>query len=102
MDVDPVLRQFGSRREIAQRHFIEYVGAGCDDDGDEYSSAENDILGSGEFVDAAIHRVGDVSQRTSVTKEVQAFDADSLISAVETVFGLSREDFLEREKTSAS
>ena len=100
IDVDPVLRLFGNRREIAQKYFADYVGAAHDDDG-TYSSAENDILGSDEFVDAAIHRLGGVERKggRTVKKAGHPFDADRLIAAVETVFGMSRLDFYGPDKS---
>ena len=103
VDVDPVLRLFGNRREIAQKHFADYVGAANnDDDEGTYSSAENDILGSDEFVDSAIHRLGGVERKggRTVKKAVEPFDAARLIAAVETVFGMSRLDFYGPDKSS--
>ncbi|MEQ1921926.1 MAG: transposase [Pyrinomonadaceae bacterium] len=94
VDVDPVLRHFGSRKEIAYKYFADYVGTVLPDDEEAYSTAEGDILGSDEFVDDAIHRFGIVErkpQRRS-RKDEPAFDAESLISAVEDVFGMSGKD----------
>lgn len=62
-----------------------------------YSWAENDILGSEEFVHAHIHRLGDVDDRKvgplAKKKDQLPFDADRLIAAVESVLEMSRDDF---------
>src|SRR5690606_20528522 len=103
VDVDPVLRHFGNRREKAIGYFGAYVGAGSeDDDEDRYSSAENDILGSDEFVDAAIHRFGEVERQGErvVKRQVQPLDVEKLIAAVEASFGMSREKFCASSKNS--
>lgn len=90
VDVDPVLRHFGNKRETAIKHFLGFMGTAPNDDESDFSSAENDVLGSEEFVDATIHRLGNVEHplaRSRVAKP--AFTADKLITAVEAVFGLS-------------
>jgi putative transposase len=60
-DVDPVLRLFGSKRETACENFKAFVAAGigaeCPEDFD--SPTEGYILGSEEFVNSTIHRIGD-------------------------------------------
>jgi putative transposase len=103
VDVDPVLRHFGPVKETARRRFREFVSAGV---GLEYpkgfdSPAEGDILGSEEFVDEAIHRIGDVAKRSQrkPKKQQRPFDAEALIVSVETVFGLSRDKFRGAVKT---
>ncbi len=61
-----------------------------------YASAENDILGSEEFVDAHIHRLGDVELEGGWIEkktEQRPFDGESLIAAVEAILGMSRIDF---------
>jgi REP element-mobilizing transposase RayT len=103
VDVDPVLRHFGSRREKAIGYFAAYVEARSeDDDEDRYSFAENDILGSEEFVDAAIHRLGEVERLGGrvVKKQVHPLDVEKLIAAVEASFGMSREKFCASSKNS--
>ncbi len=95
VDVDPVLRLFGSQRELARQQFAEYVGSGPSDDEELYPSGEKDILGSEEFVDAAIHRLGDTARkaRRSEKSGQHPFDAELIIAAVETTFGMSRDSF---------
>lgn len=95
------LRHFGSAKEMARERFREFVIAGI---GLRYpeefdSPAESGILGSDEFVDDAIHRIGDVAKSHYPKKDVRPFDAEVLIDAVESVFGLAREKFLGRGKS---
>lgn len=101
-DVDPVLRLFGSSKAAAREAFQAYVAAGMGirypDDLD--SPAEGYILGSDEFVDETIHRLGDTPRRRSEhsKKQVRQFDAAALIAAVASVFGISEEQFCGPEK----
>jgi hypothetical protein len=95
VDVDPVLRLFGNKKEVARKYFTEWVRAEHDEDESMYSSGEEDILGSEEFVDAAIHRLGDPGRnsRRTAKKNERPFDADTLLAAVEAVLGMSKDDF---------
>lgn len=65
------------------------------------SPAEGYILGSEEFVDSTIHRIGDTPRRRSEHRKEQEkpFDAAVLISAVATDFGLSEDKFCGPEKS---
>jgi putative transposase len=102
-DVDPVLRLFGSKRASAREQFISYVSAGIGLDASEDfdSPAEGYILGSEEFIDSTIHRIGDTPRRRSEHRKnrPKPFDAVFLISAVATVFGLSEDKFCGPEKS---
>jgi REP element-mobilizing transposase RayT len=96
VDVDPVLRLFAARRNVARKEFQLYVRAGMNDRSiEEFHLAEDGrILGSEEFVDSAIHRVGQTgrSQRPTdgrVRNINTGFNAKALISAVESVCGVS-------------
>jgi len=102
-DVDPVLRHFGPRKELARERFREFVAAGV---GIGYPedfdlSVEAGILGSEEFVDSMIHRIGDTPRRRSeqVGRPERSFNATVLISAVTSVFGLSSDSFCSPEKS---
>jgi REP element-mobilizing transposase RayT len=104
-DVDPLLRRFGNRREVAVERFREYVAAGvgimypkgCD------SPAEACATGSEDFVDKAIHRMGELTAAAvSGRKRRQNFDAGRLTAAVESVLGLPRERFLGIDKNARS
>ena len=103
-DVDPVLRHFGPKKEIARERFREFVAAGIGTDYPEEFDplAEVSILGSEEFVDSTIHRIGDTPRRRSEQAKKQVdrrFDAEVLISAVEAAFGLSGDKFCGAEKS---
>jgi hypothetical protein len=100
VDVDPVLRLFGAKREIAQKEFDKYVRATRHDEHyDEFDSADDGrILGSEEFVDSAIHRVGQTGRAQRPTdgrigKPSEDFNAEALIAAVEAVLGVASGDF---------
>lgn len=102
-DVDPVLRLYGTTRAKALKYFTAYVAAGIGMDYPEEfdSPAEGCILGSEEFVDTTIHRIGDIQRRCSEhpKKQDRRFDASVLISAVARVFGLSADNFCGSEKS---
>lgn len=96
VDVDPVLRLFGNSKEIARDRFREYVAAGI---GLEYpeefdSPVEGDILGSEEFVDRTIHRIGFVDRKSgrSGNKGEPQFSTEALVAALEAIFGVSKND----------
>ena len=100
VDVDPVLRLFGADRAVAREQFARYVGAGLDDGHREsfYLADDGRILGSEEFVDSAIHRIGETgrSQRPSdgrLSSRSGKFNAKALIVSVEAVCGVSCETF---------
>ena len=103
VDVDPVLRHFGPVKEIARERFRDFVAAsvGLEYPEDFDSPAERDILGSEEFIDSTIHRIGAVARRNGrrAKKEEPPFNAESLIASVEAVFGLSRDKFCGQGKT---
>jgi hypothetical protein len=95
-----VLRLFGAKREAAHRHFDRYVSQAANDrEYTEFELAEDGrILGSEEFVDATIHRVGETgkAQRPTDGRLSQMptdFDGEALISAVESVCRMTSEEF---------
>ena len=104
VDVDPVLLRFGHRKELARERFAEYVraGAALGHQDEFYSPAEGNILGSEEFVDATIHRLGEVERNVlrRARKRQRPFDKEVLLAAVEAVFGLTRSDFCGQGKNS--
>jgi putative transposase len=96
VDIDPVLRLFGARKKKARENFAQFVAAGAKLGHQEefYLAGEGYILGSDEFVDATIHRLGDVGERKKrVEKDTCGFDSERLIAAVEKVCELPRTDF---------
>jgi hypothetical protein len=98
VDVEPILRLFGAKKKTALQRFVEYVAAGvklghCDD---LYSVGEGCILGSEEFVDATIHRIGESERKPKARKSVgpaRRFDPEALFTAIESVCGIKHEDF---------
>src|SRR6266851_1860335 len=61
VDLDPVLRHFGARKKVAREWFAQFVIAGMKLGHREefYLAEEGRILGTEEFVDATIHRIGE-------------------------------------------
>jgi REP element-mobilizing transposase RayT len=94
VDVDPVLRLFGAKKAVARRRYAEQVSifAGRGHRREFYLAGENNILGSDEFVDSTIHRIGeiDVHRRPAA---LPPFDAEALLLAVESVIEMPREEF---------
>ena len=105
IDVDPVLRLFGSKRKTAQRYFAEYVAAGAKQGSrPELYETNCGILGSEEFVDATIHRLGETGHVPKPTdgrlgRTPDDFDHEFLLTAVERVSGVSRDDFCAHSKS---
>jgi putative transposase len=102
VDVDPVLRLFGPIKDRARKRFADHVraAAGLGHQSELYSPGGNDILGSDQFVDATIHRLGEIDGGRRRKAELKPFDAGSLLAAVESVFEISREDFCGSAKNS--
>jgi hypothetical protein len=101
-----VLRRFGNRKELAPQRFAEFVAAGValGHRPEFYAPGEGIILGSEEFVDATIHRLGEVESKTTrkSKRRERSFDSEALLIAVETVFDLSRTHFCGSGKNSRS
>jgi hypothetical protein len=105
VDVDPVLRLFGARKKKARENFAEFVAAGARSGHNEefYMTGEGGILGSEEFVDETIHRLGETNGKTRRSDiNSQEFDADALMSAVEKVTKTSLDDFYGPGKSARS
>lgn len=102
VDVDPVLRRFGPHKRKAHERYAAFMLAAMNELDDDVATfyAENDILGSDEFVDETIHRMGEVDKWASKHKQVSPFDAELLLKAVEDVFDLPREKFFGSGKNS--
>lgn len=102
IDVDPVLRRFGPNKERARERFANHVAAGMGHGHlDAFYEAKDGVLGSDEFVDSMIHRIGEyVPKGTPELKAEETVDADVLADAVETVCGLSRADLCGLGKSS--
>jgi len=106
VDVDPVLRHFGARKAQAREAFRQFVVAGMElghQDG-FYLANEGRILGSDEFVDATIHRIGETEGLTGRADQKQAvkqFNAEVLLAAVEEICRVPREEFCSASKNSS-
>lgn len=107
VEVNPVLRHFGARKKVARERFGQFVMAGIKHGHrDEfYQTDEGRILGSEEFVDATIHRIGETrhpaKRNNRMLEEPQReFDASALLSAVENSCGIAKEKFCGPGKSS--
>jgi REP element-mobilizing transposase RayT len=95
-DVDPVLRRFGHTREIAIEEYRRHVLAGVHlAYPSDLDSPAEPRLPEKEFVDDTLHRMGEVDTRERRMKKgrAAAFEMGSLLTALETVLGLSRQQF---------
>lgn len=100
VDIDPVLRRFAARKSVARERFAKHVAAGMKlGHLDHLYETSGGVLGCEEFVDSLIHRTGEVksklTQRRSNRKEVRP---DKLLSAVEDVCSVSKEDICGKAK----
>lgn len=99
VDVDPVLRHFGAKKEKARENFAQFVAAGAKLGHQEeyYLSTGSCILGSDEFVDEMIHRLGEATTKRSAPagrkSETREFDPVALANAAEKACGISKADF---------
>lgn len=105
VDVDPVLRHFGARKTLARQRFAQFVAAGarlghCDE---FYETGESGILGSEEFVDATIHRLGETNGKVR-RRDVNTvpFDGEKLVRVVERSLGTKLESFYGAGKRESS
>ncbi|HMO81072.1 MAG TPA: transposase [Pyrinomonadaceae bacterium] len=102
IDVDPVLRRFGPSKRKAHERYAAFMREPTNEREDDTATfyANGEILGTDEFVDDAIHRMGEVENWASKHKDVTAFDAELLLSSIEDVFEMRRENFFGAGKNS--
>jgi putative transposase len=97
VDVQPVLRGFGARKQLARETYQKFVRAGMKlGHQEEFYQAEGGrILGSEEFVDLTIHRIGETGALVARAKKRAGDELDlrRLVQAVEVVAGMKRSDF---------
>jgi putative transposase len=96
VDVDPVLRHFGAKTELARNAYREFVNAGIKGGHQKefYPAEDGRILGTDDFVDATIHRIGEATVRRANRMTVdEGFNAEALIGAVESTCRIARADF---------
>ena len=98
VDVDPVLRHFGVKKALARERYREFVMAGVKlgHQDEFYLADEGRILGSDEFIDATIHRIGEskTERRDSHQIKFRKPEIARLVAAVEKRCGVSRKEFL--------
>jgi REP element-mobilizing transposase RayT len=106
VDIDPVLRHFGVKRTVARERYRQFVAMGLrlGHQPELYLTDEGRILGTEEFVDATIHRIGET--RRTVRKEDGGkvnpqFSAVRLIEAMEEICQLPRAQFCGTSKRPA-
>jgi putative transposase len=100
VDVDPVLRRFAARKALARERFAQHVAAGMKLGhlADLYGT-QSSVLGSEEFVDSMIHRMGEVNPKgTPRASEGIEIDPEELLSVVEKLCDVSREDLCSQAK----
>jgi REP element-mobilizing transposase RayT len=100
VDVDPVLRRFGPRKALARERYAKFVAAGMKlGHMSELYETQAGILGSEEFVDEVIHRMGEfIPKGTWKASSKHAIKADDLVSAVERLCDIRREDICSKAK----
>lgn len=99
VDVDPVLRRFGPKKELARERYLQFMGAGIGlGSQDRFYKTEHGLLGSEEFVDEMIHRMGEFVPKGTPEAVTTAFDGEGLVAAVEEVFGVAAADFCGKAK----
>jgi len=97
VDVEPVLRGFGARKQLAKEIFQKFVRAGMKLGRQEefYRAEGGRILGSEEFVDSAIHRIGETGALVARVKKRAGNELDlrKLVEVVEVASGVRRSEF---------
>src|SRR5215471_2958543 len=105
LDVDPVLRHFGAKKALARAAYRQFVlvPLGHGRPNDFYPADEARVLGSQEFVDATIHRLGEIKGKGQRTAKVNVeFNGDRLIEAVAQICDISRSELCGSGKSAAT
>jgi len=107
MDVDPVLRHFGVSKNQARQRYRQFVSAGMKDGHQDefYHADEGRILGSEEFVDATIHRIGQskrAKKNACLVETTSSVNLEMLLETVERICGISRTKFCGSGKSLAA
>ena len=102
VDVDPVLRRFGPHKRKALERYAAFMREPANEREDDITrfDANGEILGTDEFVDETIHRMGEVDMWASKHLDVTAFIVEILLSAIEDVLEIDRDDFFGAVKNS--
>jgi len=99
VDVDPLLRRFAPKKAVARERFAKHVAAGMKlGHLDRLYETNQGVLGSEEFVDSMIHRIGEFVPKGTPRALAAEFDGQALMAAVENVCGIQRQEFCGRAK----
>jgi len=106
IDVDPVLRCFAARKSLARTRFAEHVAAGAKLGHQEHLyETSGGVLGSDEFVDSMIHRIGEFDAHSAAERrrrsKPEQFDAELLLAIVEEISQVPRDEFCGAAKGSS-
>jgi len=107
VDTDPVLRHFGVNKTVARERYRRFVAMGLrlGHQQELYLTDEGRILGTEEFVDATIHRIGETRRAVRNEDSVKAnqqVSAVRLIEAVEKICRIPRAQFCGPSKRAAA
>lgn len=107
LDIDPVLRHFGAKKQLAREAYRQFVVGGIKlgHQNEFYLAEDGRILGTEEFIDATIHRLGETKQeagRGDAKTRTAEFNANALIQVVESSCRISRKEFCGRNKSRAA
>ena len=105
VDVDPVLRHFGPKKDVARERFAQFVDAGAKLGHDErFYATTGGMLGSDEFVDSMIHRIGEhdvyaAARRRNELKAARDCDTQRLLAVAANVFQIGKDELCSRGKS---
>lgn len=105
VDVDPLLRHFGPKKSLAREAYRQFVAAGMKfgHQNEFYMADGGRILGTQEFVDATIHRIGEPGPTArSQNGGNRDFNGEALIRAVEKICRVGRAEFCCSGKSKAA
>ena len=95
----------GAKKTLARAAYREFVlgGIGRGQEGDFYPADEARVLGSQDFVDATIHRLGEIpgNGRPTGKPDVQ-FNGERLIETVAQICGIDRSELCGSGKSAAT
>jgi REP-associated tyrosine transposase len=101
VDTEPVLRHFGGTKTVARNRFETFVHAGMKLGHREelYSSGDRRILGSEEFIEHTIRRIGEVARPAKPTAELRSpINSKRLIRASAAAVGMNAKELCRSNK----
>jgi putative transposase len=104
VDTEPVLRYFGATKRVARERFKTFVRAGIKLGHVEefYSTRDQGILGSEEFMENAVRRVGEIPRKAKPRFELRAsIDSAEFINAAAVAVGMNAIEFCRNTKVRA-